>query len=191
MDYKFYVQMDGQEFGPYSLEEIKELPLLDDTLVTESRLNGEWRPACEFDFEDLSRFQNEHENQRTNSNTEQNSTEVLAETPIVNEPSILNTWNWGAFVLSWLWAVCNGIYWPLLIIVSNFIPYIGPLVGLGICIYLGIRGNDLAWDVYRHKQNAEPQAFIELQARWNKAGAIVLVISILLSVLGALMHYCM
>ena len=59
MNYQFYVKMDEQEFGPYSLNEIKELPLLDDTLVTESRLNGEWRPACEFDFPALSEALNE------------------------------------------------------------------------------------------------------------------------------------
>ena len=34
MEYKFYVQMDGDTFGPYSAKEILELDLMDDILVT-------------------------------------------------------------------------------------------------------------------------------------------------------------
>ena len=134
MNYQFYVKMDEQEFGPYSLNEIKELPLLDDTLVTESRLNGEWRPACEFDFQSLSEALNERKVSSTKqvsvqqlstiaTDSSQKSREVNGE----QEPPILNLWNWGAFVLPWIWGVCNNIYWPLVIIALNFIPYAGPL----------------------------------------------------------------
>ena len=45
--------MDGETYGPYSAKEIKELPLLDDTLVTEESMNGRWLQACEFDFDDM------------------------------------------------------------------------------------------------------------------------------------------
>ena len=53
MDFKFYVQMDGEAYGPYSVKEIIDLDLPDDVLVTEESLNGEWIPAGQFKFEDL------------------------------------------------------------------------------------------------------------------------------------------
>lgn len=53
MIYKFYVQMEGQSYGPYTVKELMELPLLDDTLLTEESMNGEWLPARRFDFEDM------------------------------------------------------------------------------------------------------------------------------------------
>lgn len=55
MVFKFYVQMDGETFGPYSVRELMGLGLLDDTLVTEESMNWEWHQASEFDFEDLLR----------------------------------------------------------------------------------------------------------------------------------------
>ena len=54
MQYKFYVQMDGETFGPYSAREVRDLPLMDDILVTEESMN-EWLPACRFDFDDMVR----------------------------------------------------------------------------------------------------------------------------------------
>ena len=51
MVFKFYVQMDGETFGPYSVRELMGLGLLDDTLITEESMNGEWLPARRFDFE--------------------------------------------------------------------------------------------------------------------------------------------
>lgn len=53
--YKFYVQMDGETYGPYSAKAIKELDLLDDILVTEESMNGQWLPASKFDFDDMVR----------------------------------------------------------------------------------------------------------------------------------------
>lgn len=53
--YKFYVEMDGQVFGPYSARQIRALELLDDILVTEESMNGQWLPAGNFDFDDMVR----------------------------------------------------------------------------------------------------------------------------------------
>lgn len=58
MTYKFYVQMEGQSYGPYTVKELMELPLLDDTLLTEESMNGEWLPARRFDFEDMLKKEN-------------------------------------------------------------------------------------------------------------------------------------
>lgn len=84
-------------------------------------------------------------------------------------PNITSRWNWGAFSFSWFWGVLNGLYWPLIIIVCNFIPYAGVLISLTLSIYLGLKGNKLAWKIA--KQNGTTlQAFAELQAKWNIAG---------------------
>lgn len=61
MKFKFYVQMDGEVFGPYSTSEIMNLGLLDDILVTEESMDGEWIPAGQFNFADLLRRENESE----------------------------------------------------------------------------------------------------------------------------------
>lgn len=55
MFFKFYVQIEGETSGPYSVRELLGLSLLDDTLITEESMNGEWHYACEFDFEVLYR----------------------------------------------------------------------------------------------------------------------------------------
>ena len=55
MIFKFYVKMDGETYGPYSVRELMNLGLLDDTLITEEGMNGEWHQASEFDFDELLR----------------------------------------------------------------------------------------------------------------------------------------
>ena len=70
MVFKFYVQMDGETFGPYSVRELMGLGLLDDTLITEESMNGEWHQASEFDFEDLLRKE-ESSSRTTSSNITQ------------------------------------------------------------------------------------------------------------------------
>ena len=185
MNYQFYVKMDEQEFGPYSLNEIKELPLLDDTLVTESRLNGEWRPACEFDL-------SEALNERKVSSTKQasvqqpstsatDSSQKSQEANSKQEPPILNLWNWGAFVLPWIWGVCNNIYWPLVIIALNFIPYAGPFLGFAISIYLGIFGNKLAWNKVQNN-HLDHKRFTRIQGLWNTAGILTFILLLLVVV---------
>jgi hypothetical protein len=189
MDFQFYIKMDEHEFGPYSLDELKELPLLDDTLVTETRLNGEWRPAREFDFHELSKSLVEKK-----SNCRRNADQSSQWPKICNlrkndnnegyAPFIIKKWNWGAFSLSWVWGICNGIYWPIIIIAFNFVPYIGPFVWLVISIYLGIYGNKLAWSIEK-KLDSDYLKFTSIQAKWNLAGIIVFIV-VLIFFLGKL-----
>ncbi len=50
----FYIYLDNTVFGPFSLEEIKEYPLLEDTLITTNTLGGEWYEAKYFEcFDDM------------------------------------------------------------------------------------------------------------------------------------------
>lgn len=102
---------------------------------------------------------------------------------------IVDTWNWGAFSLSWLWGVFNGLYWPLIIIVLNFIPYIGIIISLCVCFFLGNRGNELAWRIAR-KKGIPIEYFVHMQIKWNTAGIIVTVVSILFAISLFLSHFC-
>lgn len=106
--------------------------------------------------------------------------------PMPTTPSILNTWNWGAFCLSWIWGVCNGIYWPLIMIACNFIPYIGVLLSLAICIFLGIKGNEMAWTNAKQK-GTDVYSFENTQGTWNMVGLILFFVFILLGVLRGIL----
>lgn len=128
--------------------------------------------------------QHSHLNERTqNVHVQTSQQREIQSQP--TSPSILNTWNWGAFTLSWIWGVCNGIYWPLIMIVCNFIPYIGVLCSLGICVYLGFKGNEMAWTNAK-KKGSSVYSFESTQGTWNMVGLILFALSILLSLLYVL-----
>lgn len=53
-DLLYYVYFEEMIFGPFSLSEIKEYPLLEDTLITTNTLDGEWYEARYFEcFDDM------------------------------------------------------------------------------------------------------------------------------------------
>lgn len=113
------------------------------------------------------------------------STQQRTINPMPTTPSILNTWNWGAFSLSWIWGVCNGIYWPLIMIACNFIPYIGVLCSLGICIYLGLKGNEMAW-VNARQKGTDVYSFESTQGTWNKVGLVLFFVCFLIGALSVI-----
>lgn len=45
----YYVHLDGSTFGPFSLDQLKTYPLLEDTLITTNTLNGTWYEAKYFE----------------------------------------------------------------------------------------------------------------------------------------------
>lgn len=55
--FSFYIRQDGTQFGPYSIDEVRNLGLLDDTEVLETSV-GEWYPASYYDFDEL--YMKEH-----------------------------------------------------------------------------------------------------------------------------------
>ncbi len=91
-------------------------------------------------------------------------------------PPSLNKWSWGGFFFGWLWAVFNGIYWPLIV----FIPFIGWIASIVISIILGINGNRMAWE---KKTWQGVDHFEKAQKSWAKAALIVFLVSILSGVL--------
>ncbi len=54
--------------------------------------------------------------------------------------------NLGAFWFSWIWAFSHRLTgWGIAILVISFIPYVS-IINLGLAIYIGIKGNELAWE---------------------------------------------
>ena len=52
-------------------------------------------------------------------------------------PPEIDRWNWGAFFLSWIWGLSNGVYISLLVL----IPFVSPIM----VIVLGAKGSQWAW----------------------------------------------
>lgn len=97
----------------------------------------------------------------------------------------LNKWNWGAFVLNWVWCIGNmgfrnGGFKAFLMFV--------PGVNLVMLFLLGARGNRWAWKVYSEEvysgeiykgeqENLKSQEdFLQTQKIWSRVGLGVLII---------------
>ena len=99
--------------------------------------------------------------------------------------SVANKFNWGAFLLNWIWGLGNRTYITLLIFVASFasiIPIIGALVPLAMCIWFGIKGNEWAW---QNKRFESVEQFHDYQKKWAIAGLIVVIISIVLGIISS------
>lgn len=88
-------------------------------------------------------------------------------------PHCINEWNWGAFLLGWIWGIGNGIYWPIV----SLVPIVGQVAALVIMFVLGVNGSKYAWDVF----HGTAEEFDKKQELWTKAGWIYLIVIIVLS----------
>ena len=113
--------------------------------------------------------------------------------------------NLGAFLISTIWSFCNGLIGMgailtiliLLMIGISFLTLsMGPgvlviivplyIARVGIAIYLGIKGNELAWATRSHK-NVEQ--FKKAQRTWAIVGAIIFISQLLLPAIKAIPNY--
>ncbi|MHB0935559.1 MAG: RING finger protein [Armatimonadota bacterium] len=80
------------------------------------------------------------------------------------QPAGLRRWNWGAFVLAPFWALGMRLWgWCVLCLV--------PYLGFFIAIYLGARGNELAWKSRRWRGIEE---FDLVQEAWAQFGLMIM-----------------
>lgn len=100
-----------------------------------------------------------------------NSSQAMG--PYIDDESKIDKWNWGAFTFSWIWAISNKIYWPLVV----FIPFFGWIALPIISIFLGAKGNKWAWE--KSSANTTASQFISTQKTWNTVGLIFFCISII------------
>ncbi|MCQ2754677.1 MAG: hypothetical protein MJ231_06485 [bacterium] len=68
--------------------------------------------------------------------------------------------NWGAFLLSWIWGLLNKSYVTLVIIPISFIPVLGGLLSFFLSVFFGIKGNQWA---LRNKEFKSKLHFIKNQ----------------------------
>lgn len=87
-------------------------------------------------------------------------------TQALNEPAEippeLDRWNWGAFLLNWIWGIGNSTFIALLCFV--------PLVNLVMVFVLGARGSRWTW---RNRAWRDAEHFRRTQRGWAIAGFIV------------------
>ena len=105
--------------------------------------------------------------------------------PSGNDPALLEQvtgWNWGAFFLNWIWAFAHRLPgWAIVILVVGFIPYVG-IVNLGLAIYLGVKGSELAWE---RRPFRDLEDFQACQRVWRNWGIGVFVAGIVITVVAA------
>lgn len=85
-------------------------------------------------------------------------------------PQSLDKWNWGAFLLSWIWGIFNNVYWTLVALIPI------PLVGLIVAIIAGVKGTRQSWE-NGHWNESNYSEFAQKQHNWAIAGLIVLLLS--------------
>lgn len=76
-------------------------------------------------------------------------------------PEEIRGWNWGAFLLNWIWSIGNKSYVVFSLI--SIIPYIGIIMW----IVLGIKGNEWAW---QNRQWKNVEQFKDIQRTWAYCG---------------------
>ncbi len=82
-------------------------------------------------------------------------------------PSEIKQWNWGAFLLSWIWGIGNNTWIALLVFL--------PIFNIVMPFVLGAKGSEWAW---KNKQWESVEHFKVVQAKWAKWGLIVVLLLI-------------
>ena len=70
-------------------------------------------------------------------------------------PGQIDKWNWGAFLLNWIWGIGNRTYVALLMFI--------PLVNIVMVLMLGLKGSAWAW---RNKRWDSVEHFRAVQRKW-------------------------
>jgi hypothetical protein len=95
---------------------------------------------------------------------------ALQPLPSGNDPALLpqvRGWSWGAFFLPWVWAFKHRLTrLAVAALVVSVIPVVAVFT-LAFAIYLGKRGNELAW---RRRPFAGLEQFRATQREWRRWG---------------------
>lgn len=92
-----------------------------------------------------------------------------------NLPSELKHFNWGAFLLNWIWGIWHKKYLTLVYFAACLIPVIGPLV---VSIWFGFVGNKWAWN---SKNWDSIEKFEEVQRNWVRLWFILVTAGIIIT----------
>ena len=103
------------------------------------------------------------------------NTSGLGESSIVPD-EVAHHFNWGAFLLNWIWGLGNKTYITLLMLLASIIPFVNFVAPLALCIWFGVEGNKWAW---KNKRFQSIEHFHSYQKKWAAAGIILFIIGIL------------
>jgi len=90
-------------------------------------------------------------------------------------PTEVQGWNWGAFLLTWIWGIKHRVWISLLMIV--------PIANIVVWILLGLKGSQWAWQSRRWESVS---AFKRSQRKWAIGGVITIPSILFLAVLVSL-----
>lgn len=82
-------------------------------------------------------------------------------------PDEIQGWNWGAFGLSVIWGMYHSVWIAFLCLI--------PVVNIVVGIYLGIKGNELAW---RKNKWQSVDEFLSVQKKWRTWGIIFFLLGV-------------
>lgn len=88
-------------------------------------------------------------------------------------PDAIKGWNWGAFLMGFIWGVPNKVY-------ISFVSGI-PYIGFAMQVALGIKGSEWAW---QNREWESIEHFKRVQRKWTQGSVIFIVVFIAL--VGAL-----
>lgn len=90
----------------------------------------------------------------------------MTQTVPLNDPAEIppefDRWNWGAFLLTWIWGIGNSTWIAFLMFV--------PLVNIVMWVMLGLRGSRWAW---KNQEWKSPEQFRSTQRTWAIVGVSV------------------
>jgi len=89
-------------------------------------------------------------------------------------PDQLRGWNWGAFLMNWIWAIAHRAW--LGFVLAFFLGIIGAIV-------CGIVGNEWAW---KNRRWQGIQQFKDTQRVWAIVGLVFLVLGLLCAFIAVL-----
>lgn len=90
-------------------------------------------------------------------------------------PDGVTGWSWGAFLLSWIWAIGNRTWIGLLALI--------PYVGFIMAIILGIKGREWAW---KNNEWESVEQFNRVQKKWSFWGVLLVVGIFAIGILAAI-----
>lgn len=105
-------------------------------------------------------------------------------TPVLDIVS--KKFNWGAFLLNWIWGLGNRTYITLILFLLGFIPFLGIVAIFGCQIWFGIKGNEWAW---QNKRWNSIEHFHEVQKKWAIAGIICSILGTLVTAATIVMMF--
>ena len=95
-------------------------------------------------------------------------------------PSTFRKFNWGAFFLTWIWALGNRSLnrITIVLLLLCLVPYLGVVSAITLSIYSGVTGSDRAWQNNK-KRWKDLEHFQRVQKRWAIIGLAQFILVVL------------